>query len=117
MTCAIGSASLGRGRGTRRNLIGVFAVRRTLAFAFLALAAPAAASAHVDAAAYVAAGRLPSPLFAVSGHGWGHGVGMGQYGAYGYAKHGLGYRSILAHYYPGTTIGTAPVRRVRVLLT
>src|SRR5437588_8517686 len=46
----------------------------------------------------------------------GHGVGMGQYGAYGYAKHGLGYRAILAHYYPGTTIGTAPVRRVRILL-
>ena len=91
-------------------------MRRTFALAFLVLAAPAAASAHVDAAAYVAAGRLPSPLFAVSGHGWGHGVGMGQYGAYGYAKHGLGYRSILAHYYPGTTIGTAPVRRVRVLL-
>jgi stage II sporulation protein D len=41
---------------------------------------------------------------------------MGQYGAYGYAKHGFGYRSILAHYYPGTTIGAAPVRRVRVLL-
>src|ERR687887_258763 len=28
----------------------------------------------------------------------------------------FGYRSILAHYYPGTTIGPAPVRRVRVLL-
>ena len=41
---------------------------------------------------------------------------MGQYGAYGYAKHGFGYRSILAHYYPGTTIGPAPVRKVRVLL-
>jgi stage II sporulation protein D len=65
---------------------------------------------------FVAAARQPMPLFVVSGHGWGHGVGMGQYGAYGYAKHGLGYRSILAHYYPGTTIGTAPVRRVRVLL-
>jgi stage II sporulation protein D len=60
--------------------------------------------------------RVPAPLFVLSGHGWGHGVGMGQYGAYGYAKHGLGYRGILAHYYPGTTIGTAPVRRVRVLL-
>jgi stage II sporulation protein D len=41
---------------------------------------------------------------------------MAQYGAYGYARHGVGYRSILAHYYPGTTIGAAPVRRVRVLL-
>ncbi len=53
----------------------------------------------------------------VSGHGFGHGVGMSQYGAYGYALHGRDYRFILAHYYQGTTIGTAPPGRVRVLLT
>ena len=41
---------------------------------------------------------------------------MSQYGAFGYAKHGLGYRGIHAHYYPGTTIGATPVRKVRVLL-
>ena len=39
------------------------------------------------------------------GHGFGHGVGVSQYGAYGYALHGKGYRFILAHYYRGTTIG------------
>jgi stage II sporulation protein D len=55
--------------------------------------------------------------WAVSGHGFGHGVGMSQYGAYGYAKHGKGYRFILAHYYSGTTIGAlAGPRIVRVLL-
>ena len=42
----------------------------------------------------------------VRGHGFGHGVGMSQYGAYGYATHGFGYKAILAHYYTGTTIGT-----------
>lgn len=42
----------------------------------------------------------------VNGHGFGHGVGMSEYGAYGYATHGFGYRAILAHYYTGTTIGT-----------
>jgi stage II sporulation protein D len=41
---------------------------------------------------------------------------MSQYGAYGYAKHGKGYREILAHYYQGTSIGSAAGRRVRVLL-
>lgn len=41
----------------------------------------------------------------VRGHGFGHGVGLSQYGAYGYAKHGKGYRFILSHYYSGTTIG------------
>jgi stage II sporulation protein D len=53
----------------------------------------------------------------VRGHGFGHGVGMSQYGAYGYAKHGRDYRSILRHYYAGTTLGQAPGPRVvRVLL-
>ncbi len=47
-----------------------------------------------------------SVSWVVKGHGFGHGVGMSQYGAYGYAKHGKDYRFILAHYYPGTTIGT-----------
>jgi stage II sporulation protein D len=53
----------------------------------------------------------------VKGHGFGHGVGLSQYGAYGYAKHGKDYRFILGHYYSGTTIGQVDgVRIVRVLL-
>jgi stage II sporulation protein D len=55
--------------------------------------------------------------FFVSGHGWGHGVGMAQYGAYGYALHGWTYDQIVAHYYPGTELGDAPLKRVRVLLS
>ncbi len=38
-------------------------------------------------------------------NGYGHGVGMSQTGAEGYAQDGWGYRQILAHYYPGTAIG------------
>jgi len=53
----------------------------------------------------------------VHGRGFGHGVGMSAYGAYGYALHGKDYRFILGHYYEGTTIGTLPGPRiVRVLL-
>ena len=52
----------------------------------------------------------------VTGGGWGHGVGMSQYGAYGFAQNGRGYRQILRHYYQGTQIGSAAGRRVRVLL-
>lgn len=53
----------------------------------------------------------------VVGHGFGHGVGMSQYGAYGYASHGKGYRFILGHYYSGTTIGTlSGPRIVRILI-
>jgi stage II sporulation protein D len=53
----------------------------------------------------------------VHGRGFGHGVGMSAYGAYGYAMEGKDYRFILGHYYSGTTIGTLPGSRVvRVLL-
>lgn len=41
--------------------------------------------------------------FTVTGHG--HGVGMSQYGANVLAAEGKNYREILAHYYPGTTLG------------
>jgi SpoIID/LytB domain len=41
---------------------------------------------------------------------------MSQYGAQGYAQKSFTYDQILAHYYPGTELGTAPVNRVRVLL-
>ena len=38
--------------------------------------------------------------------GYGHGCGMSQMGAWGYAANGWGYADILAHYYPGTTLVT-----------
>ncbi len=52
----------------------------------------------------------------VSGAGFGHGIGMSQYGAYGFAQKGVGYLRILKHYYRGTQLGRAPSRPVRVLL-
>jgi stage II sporulation protein D len=55
--------------------------------------------------------------FVVKGKGWGHGLGLAQYGAYGFARDGgRGYRWILNHYYRRTTLGTSGVGRVRVLL-
>ncbi len=41
---------------------------------------------------------------------------MSQWGANGFARRGVDYRRILAHYYRGSTIGRAPVAKVRVLL-
>jgi stage II sporulation protein D len=53
----------------------------------------------------------------VHGAGFGHGVGMSAYGAYGYAKHGFGYARILGHYFVGTQIVELPrAPLVRVLL-
>ena len=39
-------------------------------------------------------------------YGYGHGCGMSQWGAVGYARNGWDYASILTHYYPGTTLTT-----------
>ena len=53
----------------------------------------------------------------IEGAGEGHGVGMSQDGALGYAQHGASDTAILAHYYSGTAIGAAPARSiVRVLV-
>jgi SpoIID/LytB domain protein len=58
-----------------------------------------------------------APVLVIEGAGDGHGVGMSQDGALGYARHGASYQAILAHYYTGTTLGTAPASAVvRVLV-
>lgn len=44
----------------------------------------------------------------IDGEGWGHGVGMSQWGAQIMAKDGMGYDEILSHYYTGTERLTAP---------
>ena len=63
----------------------------------------------------------PTPLgstVTIHGRGYGHGVGMNQYGARGRALAGATSAEILAHYYQGATLGSiavdAPIR-VRVL--
>jgi len=48
----------------------------------------------------------------IDGAGDGHGVGMSQDGALGYAEHGWSYTAILGHYYTGTTLGQAPANTV-----
>jgi stage II sporulation protein D len=73
---------------------------------FLSLLAPALARAGSD--------------WLIRGHGFGHGVGMSQYGAYGMAKDGAGYREILAHYYVHTKLrklNEGESQSVRVLLS
>jgi stage II sporulation protein D len=78
-------------------------MRRALAATLLLLAAaPAAADAAVR--------------HVIRGAGFGHGIGMSQYGAYGYALEGRNFKQILAHYYKGTRLSSAPSRPVRVLL-
>ena len=43
----------------------------------------------------------------IRGNGWGHGIGMCQWGAIGRARAGQDFRTILRTYYPGTELGPA----------
>jgi len=81
-------------KGRRFNLLA-------LAAAAVGLAVPVSASAE----------------WVVPGKGFGHGVGMSQYGAFGFAQEGRSYRQILHHYYTGVDIGKADTRKVSVLIT
>ena len=82
----------------------------------LFLLAGGPASAGRDQATPSPTATVSSATFVVTGRGWGHGVGMSQWGALGYAKRGFRYDRILARYFPGTVLTRAPVSRVRVLL-
>jgi stage II sporulation protein D len=78
-------------------------LRLTILALALCLAPAAAADARVS--------------WIVNGRGFGHGVGMSQYGAYGFALHGKGHRFILGHYYRGTTLGELEGPRIVRVLT
>lgn len=59
--------------------------------------------------------RAGAATWIVNGGGYGHGVGMSAYGAYGFGLHGSDYRQILGHYFRGirlTTMREAPQARV-----
>ena len=76
--------------------------------------APAVAALLLCAAVPSTAGAAVRHVF--RGAGFGHGIGMSQYGAYGYALEGARYQGILAHYYKGTALSTLSPGSVRVLL-
>ncbi|MGC8778521.1 MAG: SpoIID/LytB domain-containing protein [Candidatus Caldatribacteriaceae bacterium] len=48
--------------------------------------------------------------FVFEGRGWGHGVGLSQWGAVGMAREGYTFQEILAHYFPGCALGRAVLR-------
>lgn len=80
----------------RRAGVAILAVAMTLTLAGPAGAAPLRDQARTT---------RPNPDVVMRGSGWGHSVGMSQFGAYAAAKAGWSYRRILMHYYPGTDVG------------
>ncbi len=49
-------------------------------------------------------GSVISDKYTINGHGWGHGLGMSQWGAKNMAEQGFSYEDILKHYYTGIEI-------------
>ena len=90
--------------------------RMLLALTGLGLALAVSASAGVRAPSPTTPAAVTATTFLVSGRGWGHGVGMSQYGALGYAQDGWTYDQILGHFYTGAELGPSPVAGVRVLV-
>jgi stage II sporulation protein D len=87
-------------------------MRRFIGVLLLAVAIVATAQPPVSAA--TGAPRV----FIIDGHGWGHGRGMGQYGARALAAAGTPWIRILPKYYSSIRIAKTPPRqRIRVLLT
>jgi stage II sporulation protein D len=74
------------------------------------------AAAVATLAATLPSAATAADRWSLRGAGWGHGIGMSQYGAYGFSKHGADYRQILSHYYRDTSIGRRDGGTVRVLL-
>ena len=64
-----------------------------------------AASLVFSLISFAASAAEPEPSISFDGAGWGHGVGMSQYGAYGRAIDGQTYDTILSAYYTGSQLG------------
>jgi stage II sporulation protein D len=60
--------------------------------------------------------RYPAGNFTIFGSGYGHGIGMSQYGALGLARKGWEATKIVRHYYMGVDVGPreAPAPEIRV---
>ena len=89
---------------------------RTRAVALLCAAAVLGALFVAQDSAAAVRAKVPAQV-TLTGAGWGHGVGLSQYGAYGMALAGYTASDIVRHYYSGTTV--AAVRddsRIRVNL-
>jgi len=66
--------------------------------------------------AYALVSPQAIPEFTITGSGWGHGIGLSQWGAKGFAEHGMSGEDIATYYHPGTSISTAADKDVWVNL-
>lgn len=103
-----------------RRLPRRLAVVLTLCMVMAPLAVLPAPPARAAGCFPAGGAKMPEPpaasgAFVFSGHGWGHGIGMSQWGAQGAAKLGCSVNDILTTYYQGVKVASATMpERIRV---
>ncbi len=128
----VGRADAGRvrtsGGSTRSARVLMLALTAILLFAAAAPALAAGEGTTVPGATDDPFSGSPAPPrpgiagangFRFFGSGFGHGIGMSQWGANGLAQMGWSHKRILKHFYRGSRVGRLadPVRKIRVGLT
>lgn len=93
-------------------------MRRILALALVVAASAALVPTPAATAAKAPLARVDR-TFTVYGSGWGHGLGLSQWGSYGLAKQGWSAERILTYFYSGTSVveDQSPPGEIRVELT
>jgi stage II sporulation protein D len=114
---ALCSATVGAvgGRAARAGAVFLLVAAGLASSLLVARPSRGGADAATTSVATTTVSTSPSAVV-VTGHGYGHGIGMSQWGADGYARHGFTYARILAHYYRGTVLDHARGRTLRILL-
>lgn len=108
-----GGGSSGTGSGTASvlsangsvstmNVYGAKAVTSSGVYDILSSAGPVKVVSADNST--IIAGAVSDGTFVLTGKGWGHGIGMSQEGAKGFARNGYTYDQILMHYFPGVTV-------------
>ena len=96
-----------------------FFARRPAVARLILLTGTLAVAAVLTGSVFASPARAANNDFVIRGMGYGHAMGMSQWGAWYAARQGVGYKKILAFYYPGTTLTSLkdPGRLVKIRIT
>ncbi|MDA0216125.1 MAG: SpoIID/LytB domain-containing protein [Cyanobacteria bacterium] len=104
-TLVVSGAQLRSRLGLRSTMVRFELVASELATSELAALPPLPLlPEQYEVGGFQAQVQLPLPSLLAVGRGYGHGVGMSQWGALGLAQRGQSYDQILRHYYRGTEL-------------
>lgn len=92
------------GSGSLSSLDGAYAINGSGSVGALSGNAYVIDGSSAVSQASASSGGDGSTVFTITGSGWGHNVGMSQWGAYAMAQQGYNYKDILTFYYTGIEV-------------